>query len=155
MGSEESRSIEQTIYLPYKWALGPTFTKFFDEFMNKKIMGTKCEKCGRVLVPARKFCPRCFEDTKEWIQVSDKGTIRTWSMVNFTFTGQTTPPPYIVALIQLDGADNCLTHLVGGIDLSDVEKVKDYINIGMRVQANWEQKRRGHIMDIAFFEPTN
>jgi len=116
-------------------------------------MATKCPKCNRVLVPARKFCSRCFEDTEEWVQVSDKGTITTWSLVNFTFTGQTTTPPYIVALVQLDGADNSITHLVGGIDLSDVERVKDQIDIGMRVQAKWAEERKGHIMDIEYFEP--
>ncbi len=145
--------IEQTIHLPYKWFLGPTFTRFFEEFKNKKIMGTKCPKCSRVLVPARKFCPRCYEDTKEWVQVSEQGTLKTWSLVNFTFAGQTNPPPYITALIDLDGAGNSITHLVGGIDMSDIEKVKEKIRIGMKVKAKWHDERKGHILDIEYFEP--
>jgi uncharacterized protein len=149
----ESRYIEQNIQLPYKWFLGHTFTKFFDEFKNKKIMGTKCPKCSRVLVPARKFCPRCYEDTKEWVQVSDTGTLKTWSLVNFTFAGQVTPPPYITALIDLDGAGTSITHYVGGFDMSDIEKVKARIAIGMKVKAKWRSERKGHILDIEYFEP--
>lgn len=149
----ESGFIEQTIHLPYKWFLGPTFTRFFEEFKNKKIMGTKCPKCSRVLVPARRFCPRCYEDTKEWVQVSDQGTLKTWSLINFTFAGQTTAPPYITALIDLDGANNSITHLVGGIDMSDIEKVKERIKIGMKVKAKWRNERKGHILDIEYFEP--
>ena len=92
MTAEKNAIMEGTITLPYRWALGPVYTRFFEEFKNKKIMGTKCPKCQRVLVPARKFCPRCFEDTAEWVQVSDKGTIRSWSVINFEFSGQPKKP---------------------------------------------------------------
>ena len=153
MAKEKSRIFEGKIVLPYRWAMGPVFTRFFEEFMNKKIMGSKCPKCKRVLVPAREFCPRCFEDTKEWIQVSDKGTIKTWSLITFEFSGQAIPPPYITALIDLDGADTALNHFIGGIDLSDIEKAKDRVKIGMRVRAKWRDKPEGNIHDIEYFEP--
>jgi len=152
MAKEESRVLEGNIVLPYRWSLGPVFTRFFDELENKKIMGTKCPKCNRVLVPSRGFCPRCFEDTAEWVQVSDKGTIKTWSLITFEFTGQAKPPPYLQALIDLDGADTALAHYIGGVDLSDIEKVKDKIKIGMRVEAKWRDKRQGNIFDIEYFE---
>ncbi len=153
MAKEKSRIIEGTIVLPYRWAMGPVFSRFFEEFRDKKIMGTKCPKCKRVLVPAREFCPRCFEDTKEWVQVSDKGKIKTWSLITFEFSGQAIPPPYITGLIDLDGADTSLSHFIGGIDLFDLEKAKDQVKIGMRVQAKWRNERQGNIRDIEYFEP--
>jgi len=149
----EYRTIEEEIHLPYKWALGPVFTRFFEEFKEKKIMGTKCPKCQRVLIPARRFCPRCFEDTKEWVQVSDEGTIRTWSLINFEYSGQPKKPPYVQALIDLDGADTALAHFISGIDLSDLEKVPEKVKIGMRVRAKWKENRGGNIFDIEYFEP--
>jgi len=153
MAKEEVKVMEGSISLPYRWALGPVFTKFFDEFKNKKIMGAKCPKCNRVLVPARKFCPRCFEELTEWIQVSDKGTIRTWSLITFEFSGQPMPPPYIIGLIDLDGADTAFAHFIGGVELSDAEKVKEQVKIGMRVEAKWRDKRQGNIHDIEYFKP--
>jgi uncharacterized OB-fold protein len=153
MGNEEPRVIRQTISLPYKWALGPVFSRFFDEFKEKRIMGTRCESCHRVLVPARSFCPRCFERTSEWVQVSDEGTIVTFAMINFPYEGQPKPPPYVNGVIDLDGADVGFTHFVGGIDLSDPETVKDKVQIGMRVKAVWKDKREGNIFDIDYFEP--
>jgi len=152
MAKEESRTIEGTITLPYRWAMGPVFTRFFEELKNKKIMGTKCPTCKRVLIPAREFCPRCFEDTKEWVQVSDKGTIRTWSLITFEFTGQSKKPPYLQGLVDLDGADTALAHFFGGVDLSDLEKVKDKVKIGMRVEAKWRDECQGDIHDIEYFK---
>jgi hypothetical protein len=153
MAENQTRTMEQTISLPYRWVLGPVYTRFFEEFENRKIMGTKCSKCGRVLVPARKFCPRCFEDTTEWVQVSDKGTIRTWALITFRYSGQPMEPPYITALIDLDGADTGFSHFIGGIDLSDLEKVKEQVKIGMRVEAKWRDKCQGNILDIEYFKP--
>ncbi|MBC7106008.1 MAG: hypothetical protein H5T97_08710, partial [Firmicutes bacterium] len=56
----EPRILKDTIALPYQWALGPVNTRFFQEFKERRIFGTRCPKCGRVLVPARAFCARCF-----------------------------------------------------------------------------------------------
>ena len=153
MVKEETKFLEGSVSLPYRWALGTVWTRFFEEFKNKKIMGTRCPKCKRVLVPARKFCPRCFEDTPEWVQVSDKGTIKTWSLLTFEYSGQPKPPPYLQGLIDLDGADTSFAHFIGGVDLSDIEKVKEQIKIGTRVEAVWKEKPEGNIYDILYFKP--
>jgi len=153
MTREDIKAVEGVVTLPYRWALGPTYTKFFEEFKNKKIMGTRCPKCVRVLVPARKFCPRCFVDTSEWVQISDKGTVKTWTLCTFEFTGQPMEPPYIQGLIDLDGADTSLSHFIGGVDLSTLEKVKEKVKIGMRVKAKWRDNPQGNILDIEYFEP--
>lgn len=153
MAKAESRIVEGSIALPYRWAMGPVITRFFEEFKNKKIMGTKCPKCKRVLVPARRFCPRCFEDTTDWVQVSDKGKVKTWSLITFEFSGQPMQPPYIAGLIDLEGADTAISHFIGGIDLSNIEKAKDKVKIGMKVRAKWRDKPEGNIHDIEYFEP--
>jgi len=151
--TKKGRILEDVVSLPYRWAYGPVWTRFFDEFKQKRIMGTKCPQCKRVLVPARKFCPRCFEDTDEWVEVSSEGIIKTWVMITFEFTGQVQKPPYIEAMIDLDGADTSFNHLIGGIDLNDFSKVKERVKIGGRVKAKWAKDRKGDIHDIEYFEP--
>jgi hypothetical protein len=153
MGPEESRIVEGKISLPYRWAMGPTITRFFRGFEEKVILGTRCAACGRVLVPARAFCPRCFRDMDEWVQVKDEGTLRTWVLINFPYEGQPLEPPYIIGVIALDGSDNGFTHFVGGLPGYDIDLLKDHVRIGMRVKAVWKQERRGDILDIAHFEP--
>ena len=153
--SGESRILEGYISLPYKWAMGATTTRFFEELKNKKIMGTKCSKCNRVLIPARSFCSHCFVKIDEWVEVSQEGTLRTWCAINFSYEGQPKEPPYIIGIIDLDGADVGLPHFVGGVELNDFEAVAKKIRIGGRVRAVWKENRTGNILDIDYFQPIN
>jgi hypothetical protein len=153
MSEEMLGVVRETISLPYTWTAGPVGVRFLKALKDKKIMGTLCPKCKRVLVPARRFCPRCFVDTTEWVEVSDKGTLKSFTLINYSFTGQPKNPPYLIGMIQLDKADTCLFHFLGGVDLSDIEKACKEVKVGMRVRALWKKKREGKIADIEHFEP--
>ena len=54
--------------------------------------------------------------------------------------------PLVYGVIQLDGADSGMTHLIGGID-------PDAIEIGMRVTPVFIENRNGNILDIVYFKP--
>jgi len=141
------------VAIPYEIAAGPTWTRFFEGFRQEKIYGTRCPKCKRVLVPARSFCPRCFVDTDEWIEISQEGSIVSWALTEYEYYGMPTKPPFIGALIRLDGTDSNFLHLIGGFDLSDPEFVRKTVKNGMKVKAVWNKEKKGHIMDIKYFEP--
>jgi hypothetical protein len=151
--TKEFKTIKTEIRLPYELAYGATWTRFFEGMEEKKIYGTRCSKCGRVLVPARTFCPCCFVDIDDWLEVSQEGTLTAWSYTNYRYFGMPTEPPFIGALIKLDGTDVNFLHLIGGFDLRDFEKVRKTVKTGMKVKAVWEDERKGHIMDIKYFEP--
>lgn len=144
---------KEEISLPYAYALGPANTRFFRGLMDKKIYGTKCPDCNRVLVPARKFCARCFRELDDWVEVSSTGTVTTWTLINYAYMGQPVKPPYVSSLIQLDGADTSIAHFIGGIDLSDPDAAAKKLSIGMRVKAEWNEERDGRIFDIKYFVP--
>ncbi len=150
---QESRILTGYVSLPYRWAMGPTATRFYEEFKNKRIMGTRCARCARVLIPARAFCSECFERLDEWVQVSDEGEIKTWVLINFSYEGQPKEPPYILGIVKLDGADVGLPHFLGGVNMESAEKVAEEIRIGGRVKAVWKEDREGYILDIEHFAP--
>jgi uncharacterized OB-fold protein len=150
---KEYRILENEVWLPYRIAYGQTWTRFFEGMKEKKLYGTKCSKCGRVLVPARSFCPRCFVDTSDWIEVSQTGTLQAFCYTNYRYYGQAIDPPYVTALIRLDGTEVNFVHLVGGIDLTSVETVSNSLAKGTRLRAVWEEVRKGYILDIRHFEP--
>jgi hypothetical protein len=145
--------METEATLPYELATGPTWHRYFDEFKREKIFGTKCPQCRKVFVPARAFCPACFVDIDEWVELSNEGEVLGWSLTHIHYFGMPTKPPFICAQIRLDGSDTDLLHLVGGFDLNDLDLVRKTMRIGTRVKAVWKKEKKGCILDIEYFKP--
>lgn len=153
MKTEEPREFKAEVVVPYELALGPTWSKFYDNLKEKKILGTRCGKCSRVFVPPRTFCPRCFEEMEGWVEVAQEGVVETWAFINMPFYGQKLVIPFISAMIRLDGSDTGFTHRIAGFDLSDFDMVRERVKLGSRVNAVWSRERKGCILDIDYFEP--
>lgn len=150
---KEYKTGKKDITLPYNWALGPTWSRFFDGLKEEKIFGTRCNKCKKLLVPARTFCPGCYEDMVDWVEVSQEGVLETWCLVNYSYYGQPKEPPYIIAQIRLDNTDCGFTHFVGGFDISNIDEVRKRLKAGTRLKAVWNDKKNGDIYDISYFKP--
>jgi uncharacterized OB-fold protein len=135
---------------PFEWSVGRHTSKFLTELRDKKrIVGIRCPECKKVLVPPRNVCGECFVPLDEIVELSGKGTVETFTILSFGFvdpdTGRQKPVPYTWALIRLDGSDTTLIHYVEETDPSK-------LHVGMRVQAVFEEERRGHLLDIRHFE---
>jgi hypothetical protein len=136
---------------PFEWSAGKYVSRFLMEMRdNKTLVGSKCPKCSKVLVPPRRVCGDCFVQMDEIVKLSGKGSLYSFTVVNFGFvdpdTGLKRPVPYTCAYITLDGTNCTYAHY-----LSETDPAK--ISIGMRVQPVWEENRRGHLLDIKHFEP--
>ena len=138
---------EGFIRIPNTYSAGAVGSRFLIEIRdNKKFLGTRCPACNRVYVPARSTCKYCFGQISEWVEVSDKGTLLTYTVDCQSNAMQPVEPPIIYGVIQLDGADTGLVHLLGEVDL-------EQLKIGMRLQAVFKEKRVGSILDIKYFKP--
>lgn len=149
MASDQEELIiyRRAMRIPYRWAAGLTATRFYREIADsKKIFGTRCPKCARVLVPARKNCSRCFQDTEEWVEVGPAGVVTSFTVVHYEIAEIGAPPPYLFALIKLDGADTAFMHRLGGVEAGSVKT-------GMRVTAVFKEQPGGTILDIDHFKP--
>ena len=138
--------------LPYRYSIGKLAVKFFEELKeNKKIMGSKCPKCGKVHFPPRAVCADCLVkmSLNDMVELPPRGTLEGFTVVNYPFTDPSTggirPFPYGYALFKLDGADTYTMHFVNE---TDVNKMK----IGQRVEAVFSEKMVGDLSgDIPYF----
>lgn len=146
-------TLRHDVWLPYRFAVGPAFNRFYEGLKAEKILGNKCPDCGMILVPARTFCPKCFVDMAEWVEVSQEGEVVTWIISNEKFLGMPSDPPFIGALIRLDGTSCNFLHLIGGLPLNDPDAVRSRVKRGSRVRAVWNDEKKGHLLDIKYFEP--
>lgn len=144
---EEAVILSTRIVLPFSYSVGRTASRFFIELRdNKRIMGTKCPNCGRVLMPPRRYCGKCLTEAGEWVEVGDKGTLVAYTVLYRSSSNLPKKPPFAYGIIKLDGADTNLVHILGEVDL-------DKIKPGMRVQAVFKDQREGNILDIDHFKP--
>jgi len=151
-GQEKIFEIKWKTDLPYRYSIGKLAVKFFEELKeNKKIMGSKCSKCGKVHSPPRAVCAECFIEmtVKDMVELSPRGTLEGFTVVNYPFTDPNTggmrPFPYGYGLFRLEGADTSMMYF---INETDYTKLK----IGQRVEAVFKEEREGNIRDILYFK---
>ncbi len=128
----------------FDWSYGK-ISRFFAELKdNKKIMGTKCPKCGTVFCPPTSDCPKCWVPT-EWVEVGPQGTVIHFSVIHLPNLWMKRKAPYTIGLIKLDGADTGLMHFV---DETDLKKLM----AKPRVEAVFAEERKGYPTDIDYFK---
>ena len=96
------------------------------------------------------YCEECFRPTDEWVELSDTGTVLTFSICYVGTDASRLKEPQIPAVIEIDGAGKNMgmLHVLGEVRPEDVR-------IGMRVKAVWEapENRKGAITDIRYWKP--
>ena len=137
------------ISVPYHWWAGETASRFFVELRDTtKIMGTRCDGCGKTFVPPRKTCPVCFTENTKWVECGPFGTVTSFTVVRKQQEALHHKVPVIFALVLLDGADTSLLHRLDEVSPEDVK-------IGMKVEASFNETRDANMTAIAYFKPAS
>ncbi len=113
-----------------------------------KILGTRCRACDLVYVPATLFCERCFARLDEWVEVSSRGHLFTFTVLTRDLEDRPLAEPQVLAYVKLDGSDGGLIHYLGEVDPAE-------LYIGLEVEAVFKDaaEREGSILDIRYFRP--
>ena len=147
-GQDDSFIVDGKLALPYTYFAGRVGSKFITTIRDeKKIMGVRCPKCDKVYVPPRQTCEKDMTDIRDnWVELKNSGTVTNYTVVRYKDKHLPKKPPYVMALIKLDGADTPFVHVVEGVK-------PDKVETGMRVQAVFAEKTTSTILDIDHFEP--
>jgi len=143
----EAFVVEGKVTIPMTYSAGAVGSRFLIEMRdNKRIMGMRCSKCNIVYIPPRSTCPDCFAELNEWVEVSDKGTVVTYTVAHQPSPVLPTEPLVVYGIIQLDGAGTGFVHMLG-------EVKPEELRVGMRVKAVFREERTASILDIKYFRP--
>ncbi|MFB7721174.1 Zn-ribbon domain-containing OB-fold protein [Nocardia sp. NPDC056100] len=147
--AEPVTGIITPIDLSFKHTAAPQEAVFLKGLTEGKLLGARAQLDGKVYFPPRGADPRTGEPTDDFVEVSDKGIVTTFCIVNVPFMGQRLKPPYVAAYVLLDGTDIPFLHLVLGVEASDVR-------MGMRVEAVWKPREEWGLSmaNIDHFRPT-
>ena len=141
--------VDANLYLPYHYVAGDHKARYLRALKDKRIIGSKCSKTGKVFVPPLGNSPESFAPCEETVELPDRGTVTTFCIVNIPVIGRNLEIPYVAASVALDGADVSIFALIQECKAEDVR-------MGMRVQAVWKPdgEREGSHEDIQYFRPT-
>ena len=144
----QAHQIKDILKIDYRYTMGGQ-SKFFIELMNnKKLLGTKCTKCGKIWMPPRMNCSECYEPA-EWVEMKQTGTIDVSTIVWYTTSAFIKAIPYGIGFIRLDGAD---TAMLQGIFSESL--IPSKVKKGKKVRAVFQKEREGKMTDF-FFVPEN
>jgi uncharacterized OB-fold protein len=143
-------SVDDRLRAEYAWDAGLAIGRYLHALKEGQILGVRCHRCERTVVPPRAFCERCFGPMDAFVPLADTGTINTFSLCYVTWDVRRIKDPLMPAVIDIDGTSPRvgIMHLLGEI-------APDAVRIGLRVQAVWKpaSERQGAITDIRYFKP--
>jgi uncharacterized OB-fold protein len=127
-----------------------TAASFYRSLDRGKLMGSKCKKCGALLLPPRPFCGQCLGDEMEWFQFLGRGKLVSYSVVRVGTTsyeekGYGRDNPYCWGVVELDEGPRISALLLG----ADPSR-PDSIEIGQRLQVVFPDKREGERNPVTF-----
>jgi uncharacterized protein len=79
-----------------------TIEQFYKFLSQQKLMATKCQKCGKIHLPPRPLCDNCLTDKLEWLPVSGKGKLATYTVIYVAPTQFQAMAPYAVGIVELE-----------------------------------------------------
>lgn len=134
----------------YAWDAGVAIGRYLAELKNGRLIGSRCDDCGRTVIPPRACCEWCFRPMDAFVPLQDTGRVNTFSLSYVTWDVQRLEEPQIPAVVEIDGASkgHGIMHMLGEVDPQKV-------HIGMGVRAVWKpaEEREGAITDILYFKP--
>jgi len=142
------KSIITPVRLEYDFSAGREQSIFLRALATGKILGARSPGGDLVYVPPRGADPRTAEPTPELVEVSDKGTVVTYSIIRVPSENIDFELPYVCINVLLDGSDIPFFHVLQNCEL-------DAVRLGMRVRAKWlpPDERVESVESIQYFEP--
>ncbi len=114
---------------------------YWDGAARGELVVQRCAACGTHRHYPRALCPTCHAAEHQWVRVSGRGSVYSFSIVRRAPSPAfATLVPYVVALIALDEGPHLLSHIVG-ID-------PNAVRIGMPVMVAFEAVGDGVMLPV-------
>lgn len=103
---------------------------FWEGCKSRELLIQRCDDCGHNRFPPSVICPRCMSMNAQWIKVSGKAKVYSWTIFHQVYY-PAFDLPYNVAIVELAEGPRMHTNIVGCKD--------EDIYIDMPLELVWEQ----------------
>jgi uncharacterized OB-fold protein len=81
-----------------------TIEQFYKFLQQGNLKAGKCLKCGKIHLPPRPLCDNCYSQEFEWINVSGKGKLLTYTIISIAPAQFQALTPYSVGIIEFENS---------------------------------------------------
>ncbi len=81
---------------------------FAEHLRAGRLMGSRCRACGQRSFPPRADCEACLHGEFEFVPVSGRGTLLTWTRVSAAPSGFELLAPYTLGVVDLEDGGRAL-----------------------------------------------
>lgn len=91
----------------------------FNQFLNeKKLMGSRCQKCGTLYLPPRPLCIKCHNGKMEWTELKGKGKLAAFTVITVVpakmiAQGYGRDNPYCTGIVELEEGPKISGRIIG------------------------------------------
>lgn len=86
--------------------------EFWEGLRKRQLLARKCRRCSETFFPPRSHCPHCLGNDLEWVELSGKGTLYSWTEVNIA--GPEFDTPFLLGIVDLSqGIGRLAAKIVG------------------------------------------
>ena len=96
----------------------PSGSGFWQGLREQKLRGRCCTACSERFFPPRPRCPECLSDALEWVELSGRGTLHSWTEVHVA--SPDFDSPFLLGLIDLEDGLGRLTAKIIGTDAAQL-----------------------------------
>ncbi len=133
----------------FQWSVGNWMDYFYDGLKEGKLRGSRCPECGRVSLPPRMVCERCFAKCEDWVELPDTGTVVSYTVAHVKVGAngefEELAQPEIIALVKQDGTDTCVVARLESQSAS----------VGMKVKAVIDSEAENFVNMLAGYRPVD
>jgi len=119
----------------------------FEQFLGeKKLMASKCKKCGALWLPPRPICIKCHSNELEWVELKGKGKLIAFTVIGvgprtMVDEGYGRDNPYCSGVVELEEGPRISAQIMG----LDVKSPKN-IKIGTPVTVDFVERGTWHVV---------
>jgi len=128
----------------------------FDNFLKeKKLMASRCTKCGETYLPPRPICTKCKSEEMEWVEMSGKGKLAAFTVIGvgplpMVSAGYGRDNPYCAGIVETEEGPKISAQVIG-VDVAHPENIK----IGTELTADYVERGSWHfVQELAKVQKT-
>lgn len=89
---------------------------FWDGLPEGKLLTSKCIECEHLTFPPKPICPECWHQEVEWIELSGRGILRSFTEVSAAPQMFADDSPYTLCIVDLEEGVRVVSHILADWD---------------------------------------